>query len=114
LICKGDKIKVVIEIEESDKKPTHICGKFLTTALSKYYIRKEETKEMSDSILFIQIVDTSRLPDKSKKPGQWEKLESSINKLLAYIKEIINIKKYIVLCGNQTQELLEEIRNFMQ
>jgi len=33
LMMKDDKIRVIIEIEESDVKPTQICGKFLASAL---------------------------------------------------------------------------------
>ena len=32
LILKKDKIKVILEIEEADTKPTQICGKYLTSA----------------------------------------------------------------------------------
>ena len=33
LILKDEKIKFILEIEESDIKPTQVCGKFLTSAL---------------------------------------------------------------------------------
>jgi hypothetical protein len=38
LILQDNKIRVIVEIEESDIKPTQVCGKFLTSALSTYYI----------------------------------------------------------------------------
>ena len=40
LILKSHKIKVIIEIEEADVKPVHICGKFLSSAMTKYYIHE--------------------------------------------------------------------------
>ena len=42
LIVKSNKIKVIIEIEQANIKPTQICGKFLTSALSSFYIHEDE------------------------------------------------------------------------
>jgi hypothetical protein len=45
-------------------KPTQICGKLLTSALSRFYIHEshgERPVEMAENVLFIQIVDMSRL-----------------------------------------------------
>ena len=42
LVIQDGKIRVIIEIEESDVKPTQICGKFLTSALARYYIHETE------------------------------------------------------------------------
>ncbi len=64
LILRNDKVKGIIEIEESNVKPTQICGKFLTSTLSKYYIHESDGNrvvEMVDSVNFIQVVDTSKL-----------------------------------------------------
>ena len=86
LILKHNKIKVIVEIEESNVKPTQICGKFLTSALSCYYIHESEANkpvEKADSVLFIQIVDTSKLvKNKTAKYTQWKALEKSINQIL--------------------------------
>jgi len=99
LMIKDNKIRVIIEIEETDVKPTQICGKFLTSALSSYYIHKSENNApigMSDSVLFIQILDTSQLKEKTSKIKQWEKLEKSIKNMLP----INKIRKYKLLYGN--------------
>jgi len=86
LILKADKIKIIFEIEESDVKPTQICGKFLTSALSSCYIgNKKDFKHigMDDAVLFIQILDTSRLKVKNtKKIEQWKNIEKSIKKII--------------------------------
>ena len=61
LVLKENKIKAIIEIEESNVKPTQICGKFLTSALARYYIhenKENEPVEMYNCVAFIQIVDT--------------------------------------------------------
>ena len=99
LMIKNNKIQVIIEIEETDVKPTQICGKFLTSALSAYYIHQSENNnpiEMGDSVLFIQILDTSQLEKKTSKIKQWEHLEKSIKSLLP----IGKISKYKLLHGN--------------
>jgi len=99
LIHKDDKIRVIIEIEESDVTPIRIFGKFFASALSSYYIYEFENKipiGMSDSISFIQILDTSRLSEKSSKIEQWENLEKSIKSVLP----INKIGKYELIYGN--------------
>lgn len=86
IVLKENKIKIIVEIEESNVKPTQICGKYLASALSNFYIhekQKNKTIEMADSVSFIQIVDTSKLKkDKTAKFKQWKALEKSINKIL--------------------------------
>jgi len=85
LVLKENKIKVIIEIEESNVKPTQVCGKFLTSALARYYIhdnKRNEPVEMNDSVAFIQIVDNSKLNGNSAKPRQWKALERSIQSIL--------------------------------
>ena len=59
LILKNKKVKVIVEIEEANIKPTQICGKFLTSALSAFYIHESENNEpigMDDSVLFVQFL----------------------------------------------------------
>lgn len=85
LVLKQGKIRVIVEID-NDTRPTQICGKFLTSALARYYIHKTMNNEpvgIHDSALFIQILDSSNLKkDKTKKFAQGEKLELSINQIL--------------------------------
>jgi hypothetical protein len=85
LVLKENKIKAIIEIEESNVKPTQTCGKFLTSALARYYIhenKENEPVEMNNYVAFIQIVDTSKLKKNSAKPKQWKALERSIQGIL--------------------------------
>jgi hypothetical protein len=86
LVLKKNKIKMIVEIEESNVKPTQICGKFLTSALASYYIHNSKRNEpigMDDSVTFIQIVDTSKLvKEKTSKFKQWKALEESINRII--------------------------------
>lgn len=69
LILKDNKIRVIIEIEEANVKPTQICGKFLVSALSSYYIHRTGNYipiNKNDSVSFIQIVDISKLKKKKR------------------------------------------------
>ena len=82
LVLSPDGVKVIVEIEEADITPIQICGKFLASALSRYFIheRKQNARiGMSDSALFIQILNTSGLKkDKTSKIQQWKNIERSI------------------------------------
>jgi hypothetical protein len=64
LVLKDNKIRLIVEIEESNVKPTQVCGKFLCSALSRYYIHEAEGNipvEMGANVAFIQVVDTCDL-----------------------------------------------------
>jgi len=110
LVIQDRKIRVIVEIEESDVKPTQICGKFLTSALARYYIHETEDDVpigMHESVTFIQVVDTSNLKSKSLKPYQWKNLESSIGKILP-IKDS-DIKEYRLFTDLELKELVNHI-----
>ncbi len=112
LILKEDKIKMIVEIEESNVKPTQVCGKFLTSALANYYIhtsKKNETIGMDDSVTFIQIVDTSKLvKEKTSKPQQWKVLEESINSIIPLKNS--RITSYKLLTADKLDELTSLIK----
>ncbi len=101
LILKDGKIRVIIEIEETDVKPTQICGKFLTSALSRYFIHEYKNNVrvgMSDSVSFIQILNTAWLKAGTAKIEQWENLEKSIMSILPI--ERSRIREYKLMYGN--------------
>ena len=110
LVIQDGKISVIVEIEESDLKPTQICGKFLTSALARYYIHEKEGNMpigMQDVVTFIQVVDASNLERLSAKPYQWKNLESSIEKILP-IKDS-NIVEYRLFTDLELKELVNHI-----
>ena len=114
LVLKENKIKAIIEIEESNVKPTQICGKFLTSALARYYIHDNdinESVEMNDSVAFIQIVDTSKLKGKSAKPEQWKALERSIQNILPLKNS--RIKSYRLITKDKLDELASLIKQIV-
>jgi len=101
MMLKNNKIKIIIEIEETNNKPTQILGKFLASALAKFYINKKDNDDrfqMADSVCFIQIMDTKPLPEKSKKRKQWTNIEKAINEILPTLKT--NIKTYRLFYGS--------------
>jgi len=123
LIVKSNKIKVIIEIEEANIKPTQICGKFLTSALSSCYIGQYNDSKpvsMDDTVLFIQILDKSKLKDETDKLEQCRNIEESITQIIPVGDS--KIRKYSLFYGEATEfgvngkkkeELLECIRGFL-
>ena len=86
LVLSADAIKIIVEIEETSITPIQVCGKFFATALSRCFIheRKKNTRiGMSGSVLFIQVLDTSRLnKEKTSKIQQWCNIERSIQDVI--------------------------------
>jgi hypothetical protein len=116
MVLKNDKIKLIVEIEESNVKPTQVCGKLLTSALAKYYIHNSKNNrpiEMDESVTFLQILDTSKLvKEKTKKTMQWRQLESSINSVLPLKNS--RIATYKILTTDELSgldQLIKEIAN---
>ncbi|MBC8549142.1 MAG: hypothetical protein H8D23_05775 [Candidatus Brocadiales bacterium] len=97
LILKDKKVKVIVEIEEANIKPTQICGKFLTSALSSFFIHESGNNEpigMDDSVLFVQFLDTSKLKiDKTSKIEQWANISKSIQDIIPVKNSKINSYK---------------------
>ena len=109
LVIQDGKIRVIVEIEESDVKPTQICGKFFTSALARYYIHDTEENPigMHESVTFIQVVDTSDLNALSMKPYQWKNLEASIRNILP-LKDS-NIREYRLFTDLELNKLVKYI-----
>lgn len=124
LILKENKIRVIIEIEEANIKPTQLCGKFLSSALSSYFIHKTQNYipiGMDDSVAFIQILDTSKLKeDETSKIEQWKNIEKSIQNIVPVNSSRIN--NYRLFFGNPSnfreenkrKELIDYIRKVLR
>jgi hypothetical protein len=84
IILKDKRARVIIEIEEANVTPVQVCGKFLASALSSYFIhQKWGSLEMGDSVLFIQTLDASKLRlDRTSKMVQWNRVEQSIRGII--------------------------------
>ncbi|MEI6754147.1 MAG: hypothetical protein WCK78_13395 [Paludibacter sp.] len=115
MIIKNKRIKVIIEIEETNKKPTQILGKLLTSGIAKYYIHETPNYEkipMADNVCFIQILTTESLKTNSKKREQWNKIENALNEVLPTLKT--NIKTYRLFYGDSKNIDLNEITQFIK
>lgn len=116
------QIKVILEIDESDIKPTQICGKFLTSAMSNYYLYKEKRQKehnvipLSKSVLFIQILKN---PYKAKQKGpkiiQGQNLMQSIKDIIPSQK--LKITKYMLMWNTDPKfesVLINSIKSFLE
>lgn len=100
LVLHSNRIRLIVEIEESNVKPTQIAGKFLTSALATHFIHDKHGKlaiPKDDELIFLQFVDTTRLPIASVKPEQWKNLEKSIQSILP----LGGIKRYRLFHGDK-------------
>ncbi len=121
LLATSGKVKVIFEIEESNVKPTQIFGKLVASALCSHYIyRNEDPDPMDDSVLFIQVLDTSTLNKKTLKLKQWKIIEKLVADTLPIRGSKIN--KYRLFHGDQHdfspesetgKQLIECVRNFL-
>jgi hypothetical protein len=121
LILQEQKIRAIIEIEESDIKPHQVCGKLLTSALSRYFIhdgRADKPIGMGEQVVFIEILKISKLKSQSHKPEQFKYLEQSIKDILPLKNSAI--KEYHLIIGKledmaQIQaELVSRLQTFLQ
>jgi hypothetical protein len=128
MVIKNGKIKIIIEIEESNNKPTQICGKYLTSNLATLYAhdslpsKDKELKIDKSSITFIQVIDSKDLPERSSKLDQLNNIETAINILItaAMNAEVDHgcIKKYVLttIDANKTgkeKTLFEKFKNLI-
>lgn len=95
MFIKDNEIRIIMEIEEANIKPVHICGKFLASALSSHYIYTGDPVVMGESVLFIQVLDTKQLKEGTFKLKQVDGLKESIRSILP----IGNIEKYKLIYG---------------
>ncbi len=85
LVLQSGAVRVIIEIEESGFLPTKICGKFLQAALATHFIhdsRSEGTIPYADKVLFIRVLDGSKLKLDTRKALQAKLIEQQIRDML--------------------------------
>jgi len=99
LVLHSNRIRLIVEIEESNVKPTQIAGKFLTSALASHFIHDrhgDSAISKDQRVVFFQFVDTTRLKVKSAKRRQWRNIERSIQSILP----LGGIEEYRLFCGD--------------
>jgi hypothetical protein len=102
LVVKSEKVRFLLEIEESGITPTKVCGKFLTSALSTHFIHdvlNNATTPLDRDITFVQVMDAKNLQLRTKKIKQGQALERSIQKILP-IRGIATYRLFF-FCGVQ-------------
>jgi len=101
--------RVIIEIEESNVKPINILGKFFASAYSDSYKDKGgKIKPLDEYILFIQVLDSSKLKSKSKKREQWEIIAQHICQAIR--EPLFNRKWQYELCIGDLREYMPKNR----
>jgi hypothetical protein len=101
VVIVNNKVKVVCEIDESNIKPGHIYGKFLSLISTDICILKNGVEyEFDEELIFVQVLSTENLKKKSKKEDQWGIIENSIQSNLSSFngKKI----KYHILIGDSS------------
>ena len=94
LIISKERVRVIVEIEESGFLPTKICGKFLQSALATHFIHDSQSEAAipyGEKVLFIQVLDGSKcLKRGTRKDSQAEIIELEIGELLPLKKSHIS------------------------
>lgn len=101
-IARDSQIILVCEIDESNVKPGHIFGKFLSLVSTDCCILKDDSiYKFTENLIFIQVISTEKLKEKSKKPEQWQKIEESIRANFKTFRTFKSID-YHLITGNNT------------
>lgn len=86
LVRLSDRVRVIVEIEESSFRPTTILGKFLQAALADHFIHDKQPNRVvpyGDRVLFVQVLDGKKcLKSGSRKDAQAELITWQIRRLL--------------------------------
>jgi hypothetical protein len=109
LVIKDDTVRAIIEIEESVSKPTTICGKFLTSALADRARLDLVVIPFSELALFVQVIDTHKLPPHSKKPAQYVHLKSVIQSVLPTLSSCVKQYQLFCVAGQADDTSLDEV-----
>ncbi len=74
LIVRDRQVRIIVEIEESNIKPTQICGKFLTSALASFYSYRDRKCALRE-VTFVQVLSSAALdPERTRKRLQAEQI----------------------------------------
>ncbi len=99
LLIRNGKIKIIIEIDEANRKPNHIIGKFFCAALTQNYNHRTTNGEkipMDDEVMFMQIISTKKLKTmETSKFEQWKNIEKRIRETIPLHDS--KVKKYSLI-----------------
>jgi hypothetical protein len=88
IIISKNKVRCIVEIEESGFLPTKICGKFLQSAFATHFIYNVQPNlevPYGDRVLFVQVLDGSKWnQQKTSKYKQANLIENKIRNMLSF------------------------------
>ena len=74
LIVRDRQVRLIVEIEESNIKPTQVCGKFLTLALAGFYSYRDRKCALHE-VTFVQVLSSAALDtERTRKRLQVEQI----------------------------------------
>jgi len=118
LVLQNQKVKLILEIEESGLLPTKICGKFLTSALSTQFIHRvlgDQPLPMDEEVTFIQVLDSTMLQPNTAKMKQGLELQRAIQKALEFRWTKIRFYHLIFFNGvDEFQQRCQELRSIIE
>jgi hypothetical protein len=83
VVLENETVRAVIEVEQCGiPKPSTLGGKILPIAASRYLGLPAGCIPLHSELAFIEIVNSERVPDRSKKLLQYTNFEASIRELL--------------------------------
>lgn len=117
LILQNGKVRVIIEIDESNTIPVHTFGKFLASALSEFFRHKKQgniSLADSESVLFVQIIAIPKTKTgKTSKPRQGKNIEDSINKMIKKQTGNLYITDYKLFTSEEKQCVAKKIATWI-
>jgi hypothetical protein len=105
LITHNDKIKIIIEIEESGRQPVKIFGKVFTSAMATHFIHHKIAPDgitKHDKVLFIQVIDSSKLKENGYRKKQWEEIRKLLENIVNN-KSLKDITQYEMFIGKGSE-----------
>jgi hypothetical protein len=103
LVLKGGRIRVIVEIEEVERSPGKLFGKFTVPSVCWGYIYgpSGEDAPMGDRVVFVQIVNATDIQPNSSKPEQWRLVEKAIRELIPLKGKGARMVEYHLLEGTE-------------
>jgi hypothetical protein len=110
------EIILIVEIEETDIKPTKIFGKFMTSAMAEEYRRgSKKPIKISEHTSFLQVIKYSKSNTNrhSLKPSQLISMESSIQELAKKKNSKIKVVQY-KLVRHSDENFEHDIKDYVK
>ncbi len=114
LVLHGGCVRLVIEIDESNIKPTQVCGKFLTSALARWYIHDSSRAEPMplQDVSFVQVLSSAKLAKKkTSKLQQTKSIEERLCELCCTAE--MSVRRYAVIWDLDKKDKIEKLHQIV-